>query len=263
MKTIKSYLGIYQQFLATCFAEASSFRLNFVLLILMDLLFYFTTLASVDFIFQYTDTIGVWSRDEFMFFVAFMLTIDQLHMTFISESFWMLSAHIRQGMLDFILLKPKGTIFSVFFRYIRPASLLNFVITWGLLIYYGSKVDLGFVDWALLPFFILLGLSLLTSLEILISTSMFWVIESFGINFLRMQFQHLSRWPDFVYHSLPRRLFTIVFPILLVGSAPVRFLLNKDEYWWILGMIGAQVVFIFVIRFFWKLGLNRYESASS
>jgi ABC-2 type transport system permease protein len=264
MRALVRYWGVYREFLANAFAEASSYRLHFVLLIIMDQLFYFSSLGSVSFIFDHVDAIGPWGRDEFMFFTAFMLAVDHLHMTFISESFWNFSFDLRTGRLDFVLLRPLNTIFSIFFRYIRPATMINFVTPWAFLIHFGSAVDLGVGQWVSLPFLVVASLVFLVSVEILISMLMFWTVEAFGINFLRMQLQNISRWPDFVYRGVARRFFTLVIPVLLVGSAPVKAILNPEEdasglLWMLLGLLLIWVA----IRFVWKLGLKSYESASS
>jgi len=262
MGVARHYLEIYKQFLSTSLTEAMSFRAHFVLLVVMDALFYLTTLLSVGFIYDHVELIGLWGRWEFLFFVAFMLTIDQIHMTFISQNFWQFSRDIIEGKLDFYLLKPVGGVFLVFFRRIRPATLLTLFIPWGALIYCGLQLELGVASWILLPVFLLFGLVLLVSLEILISLSMFWTYQSMGVNFLRMQFQSVSRWPDFVYRHYFRKVFTVFFPVLLIGSAPVHFLIDRE---WVplLGMLLAVIISWALIRVFWGLGLRRYESASS
>jgi len=260
---IKHYWQVYKEFLSTSFAEAMSYRLHFVLLIAMDLLFYFSALASVDFIYDHVKSIGVWDRPQFLFFVSFMLAVDHLHMTFVSENFWNFSYELRTGRLDFVLIKPIGTLFPVFFRMMRPGSLCIIFVPWACLIHYGRLAGLTVWAWAALPVLVLMGFTLAVSLEILLSMSMFWLIESVGINFLRMQLQQVARWPDFVYRAFAQRMFTIVFPILLVGSAPVRVLFDPQDWPRLFGMAAAIVLSWAGIGFFWRLGLRAYESASS
>lgn len=250
-------------FLSNCFAAASSFRLHFILLIIMDQIFYLSLLASVDFIFDHVPRIGSWGRPEFMFFISFMLAVDHLHMTFVSESFWDFSFDLRTGRLDFILLRPLNTLFSIFARQIRPASLFNFFTPWGFLIYFGAQLDLSGLAWVFLPGLVVLALLLLTSIEILFSMLMFWTVEAFGINFLRMQLQQISRWPDFIYQGTARRLFTFAIPILLVGSAPVRFLLDPSAWRGLLWSGLSLIVLWLLIGLAWQRGLRSYESASS
>lgn len=260
---IRHYFQVYREFISTSFTEATSYRVNFVLLILMDLFFYSSVLFTVSFIYDHVEMIGPWNRNQLMFFMAFMLAIDHLHMTLISESFWVLSRKVKTGELDYDLLKPINTIFNVFFRHVRPSSLCNIVVTSSLVIYYGRLVPLSALDWMMLPFLIMLGFTLLALIEIIIATSMFWVTEGLGINFLRMQMQQLSRWPDFVYHSLARKVLTVGIPLLLIGSAPVHFLFDHSRALPLGSMILAIITCLFILKWLWKLALQRYDSASS
>ncbi len=257
------YLRVYFGFFSTCFIATMSFRIHFVLLIVMDLFFYISTLGSIHIIYNHVSMIGPWNREQLLFFVSVMLTIQQCHMTFVSENFWIFSSTIRTGALDFILLKPISALFSAFFRHIRPGSFINILIAWGTVIYYGMEVHLDLLAWLLLPFCILLGLVLASSLDMVIASSMFWMLEGTGINFLRIELQELSRWPDFIYGSITSRILTIVVPILLIGSAPVRFLFDHSDWLPLLGLGVAIIVVWVVLHFVWNAGLNLYESASS
>ncbi len=262
-QAFSQYWGVYKHFFKTCVAEATSYRLNFTLLILMDILFYFTSLQSVSFIYDHVEQIGPWNKPQLMFFISYMLTLDQIHMTFVSGNFWMLSHEIRTGGLDFILLKPLNSVFSVFFRHIRVSSLVNFITVWVILYYYGSQIPLSFVDWLLVPLFILLSLALLVLMEICLITSTFWLTEGWGINFLRMQFQQMARWPYFVFSGYTQKFFLVAAPILLIGSSPVQYLYDKSKINWLLALILAITFFWFLHRILWKIGLRKYDSASS
>jgi ABC-2 type transport system permease protein len=229
----------------------------------MDLFFYFSVLASVYFIFDHVELIGSWKRDQMLFFLSFMLTVNHLHMTMVSENFWELSYLIRTGGMDFILLKPIHSLFISFFRHFRPATLLNGIAAWSILIYFGSKLHLSPLSWILIPPLVLSAFALTVLLEMIISVSMFWLVEGFGINFLRMQFQQLSRWPDFIYGKYTRRFLTVMLPLLLVGSAPVRFLFNFRDYELLVGMLISIIVLFKILLWTWNLGLKKYDSASS
>lgn len=261
--SIKHYLRTYQGFVSTSTTMAMSFRASFILLIIMDLSFYFTSIASVEIIYNHVAFIGSWNKEQLLFFITFMLAIDHLHMTFLSESFWELSMHLRTGELDFALLRPLHSIFSVFFRYFRPSSMLNIFVIWGGLIYYGSLIPLSAWQWFLLPFLIFMGFMLMALIEILISTLMFWTQEGMGINFLRMQMQQLSRWPDFIYTSLARRVLTVALPLLLIGSPAVHFLYDPQLWPQLLWVMLAIVVLFRLLLWVWARALRSYESASS
>lgn len=260
---MKKYLRIYREFLSTSLAEAASFRLHFILLIFMDLVFFATTLASIQFLYNHVAEIGSFSREEFLFFATYMLTLDQLHMAFVSESFWVLSMDIRTGQLDFWLLRPANLYFSLFLRHIRIPSMVTLIAASLILAFFGSQVLSETWQWLALPILLIFSLILLVLTEILLCSAMFYVVEGTGINFLRLQMQAISRWPDFIYKPLIRRIFTFLLPLVLIGSGPVHFLLNPRDPSYLLIMGLWIPILILAIRFSWKRALKHYESASS
>lgn len=263
MKTLKYYLGIYKSYVETSFASDSQFRLNFYLLIMMDIIFYLTNIFGVSFIYDHVELISGWTRFQFLFFIAFMLTIDNLHMAILSESFWTLARDIKTGQLDYIILRPVNTVFSIFFRYTRSSSIFYSPVVWGVLFWLGYKVELSLLSWILLPLLVLLGFLLTALLEFIISSSMFIMVEGLGINFLRMQMQNLSRWPDFIFSEVPRRIFTMAIPALIIGSCPVKFLFDNNQ-WLLVGyLLLWNIIALMVLIFIWPRAMKFYESASS
>jgi ABC-2 type transport system permease protein len=263
MNRILYYARIYRQYLALNIERAMAFRVHFFLLILLDVFFYSVTLLTIDFTFSQVGPLNGWTREHFLFFASFMLAVDQLHMTFLSESFWIFSVDLRTGALDFTLLRPANPIFITFFRFIRVGSLMLFFIPLGLLIYFGMQLGLTPLAWGALPVMVLCSLALVVAIEIALLMSAFWLVDSTGVNFLRMQLQDISRWPDFVYQTTLRRFFTFAVPVLLASTMPVRFLFNQSEWPGVLLLLAFTAVGIALISFFWRRGLRRYESASS
>jgi len=263
LKQIRHYFSVYIKFIATSSSVALSFRTSFVLLVIMDIFFYLSSLGAVEFIFGHISHIGSWHKSELMFFISFMLLIDNLHMGLVSQNFWQFSFDLRSGMLDFILLRPLHSIFNIFFRNVRPSTILNFGLATYFCIHYGIAAGLTTMSWCLLPLLLLLAIILLVQMEIILCTLTFWLIQGNGINFLRMQMQQIGRWPDFVYEFWTRKFFTFFLPILLIGSAPVKFLLFPQMGKELILMLGAIIITNFIMFRFWKWGLKNYHSASS
>ncbi|MBI2518938.1 MAG: ABC-2 family transporter protein [Bdellovibrio sp.] len=260
---IKIYLSVYKKFLDCAFSRATTFRTSFFLIVIMDLFFYASVLGSVDFIFQHVQTIGGWNRNQFLFFLSFMLAIDNLHMSFLSENFWIFALDLKSGVLDYIFIRPVSSIFLVFFRSIRVSTMLNTPLVIYFLIHFGARADLHIIDFLLLPFLLLISLLIMVEIEIIISTLMFWLIEGNGINFLRMQLQNVARWPDFVYGQWAKRIFTLFCPVLLIGTPSVRFIFKKSDCFPLLLQMIAMIVLYMIMTKFWFYGLRKYESASS
>jgi ABC-2 type transport system permease protein len=263
MRTIKKYFAIYLKFIETSFTDSLYFRTSFVLVLLLDLAFYYMTFQTIIFLFNHVSTIGVWNKNELLFFTSFIVAIDQLHTTTFSANHWILAEDIRNGKFDFTLLKPASSIFISFLRYFRAPSSLNIFLTQGLLIYYGIQIHLSYWQWMILPILLLLSLYLFAIIQILLSCSMFFLIDGTAINFLRMQFQSISKWPDYTYSYMTRKFFTIALPFLLVGSAPVHFLLKSSQWLPLVYFLLAIIVFTFITLSVWRYASNHYHSPSS
>ncbi|MCB0337439.1 MAG: ABC-2 family transporter protein [Bdellovibrionales bacterium] len=263
LQSLRHHLQVYLQYVSIAYAQALSFRLNFTLYLIVDLFFYTSALGTIFVIFEHTPTIGPWNREEFLFFMSFILLLDYFDLTYFTMSFWKFSEHLRTGTFDFLLLKPTNGVFTTFCSSIRAATIFNGIAPLSMLIYFGIQAKLPLASYVLLPLVGLLGLGLLLAIELIISLSMFWAIESWGINILRIQFKELSRWPDFIYAVGVRRLLTFGFPVLMIGSSPVKFLFDYSAWPLLLSMACALLCCIAVIKILWTRGLLHYESASS
>ncbi|MDT8445342.1 MAG: ABC-2 family transporter protein [bacterium] len=260
---LKHYGSVYSSFVSTSFSEAMSFRTHFLLLMFMDIVFYTSHLWSVDIVYDNVELIGPWRREQLLFFASVMLAINQLTMSLVSENYWRFPLAIRTGEFDFTLVKPINSVFLTFFRVVRPGSIANLIYTGPAVVYFGLQVGLEPLDWALLPPLIFAGFLLQNSIEMMISCGMFWMIDGSGVNFIRIELQQLARWPDFVYPRYLRGLLMWVLPILLTGSAPVRFIFDRADRTPLIVMLFAIPLFWALTAYFWQRGLKAYESASS
>ena len=263
LSSLRQYITVYGKFVAVSSAVNMSFRTNFFLLVLVDMTFYAGITFGVSSIFDHISTIGPWNQNQLLFFLFYVLTIDAIHMTVISTAFWEFSEEIKTGQLDYVLLKPLNSIFVTFFRWFRPSGVLGIITTATILVILGLKIQLSPLAWVLLLPLLALSFFMLIIIEFIISISMFWVVEGMGINFLRMEFQRLSRWPEFIYNPLSRRVLTTALPILMIGSAPVHFLYDHNNYKLLLGMFVATGIGLWILSKAWIFGIRRYDSASS
>ncbi|MDE0092123.1 MAG: ABC-2 family transporter protein, partial [Oligoflexia bacterium] len=255
------YWAIYKEFFKTSLSEDLSFRANFTLQSLMNTSFIGVYFFTSVFIFNHVEQIGLWNREQFLFFLSFALFIDQIHYLVFSFNFWIFSDEVRLGSFDFTLLKPYPSLFITFFKRLAIPGVFTTIIAFFMLVYFGLKVDLNIWMWLSLPFCLILSLALLLSIEVLISVFNFFTIEGIGINQARLQVQQLCRWPDFIYKN-PARLWLI--PFLAITSIPVRYLLDFNYWTWLIILLGGVCLFWFVIIFFlWPKALSFYESASS
>ena len=260
MRAFYKYSRLYGEFFKTSLSEELSFRLNFTLQTLMNISFIGVYFFTSIFIFSHIEHIGLWNKEEFLFFLSFALAVDQSHYLLFASNFWQLSEDIRLGQMDFHLLKPAPSLFISLFRRLAVPGAATALLTYGLTLYFGLKADLSLWLWLSLPFCLLLSLALLLGIEALISMFNFFTVEGSGINQARLQIQHLARWPDFIYRN-PGRLWLL--PFLAITSIPVRYLLDISYWSWLAIMLLGTIFLWLAVIFLWPRALRLYESASS
>lgn len=259
----KQYLAVYRNFISCSMTEELTYRVNFFMILIVDVIFTLSTLGAVYVLFEHIQQLGPWNRDQLLLFFCFMLIVDDFQGLVLSSNFWMLSMDLKAGNLDFTFLKPVKSLFPMFFRYLRPSSLISLAVDIGLIVYFGNKVGLSTLQFSLIFPLLVAAISLRFLVEMVIALLMFWTTEGVGINFVRLQLQSLSRWPDFIYKGIARRALTTILPVLVIGSAPMHFLFDFSKWHSLALLMALIVVFAFVLRFTWTHAKRRYESASS
>ena len=260
MKALYKYVFLYREFFKTSLSRELSFRSNFLIQSLMNIsfiaMYFFTSL----FLFNHIEHIGPWNKTEFLFFIAFVFAVDQTHYLFFSFNFWEFSEDVLLGTLDFHLLKPFHSLFTVLFRTAAIPGIFTICVSYSLLIYFGILSDLNLLTWLSLPFCILLSVLFLLGIEVLISLLNFFTVEGMGINQLRLQVQHFCRWPDFIYKN-PGRVWLL--PFLIINSIPVRWIFDFSYWSWMAWMFCGLIFLWSLVFFLWPKALSCYESPSS
>lgn len=172
---------------------------------------------------------------------------------------------IRQGTLDFVLLKPADAQFLV--------STSKFEVWKGL----DVLAALGIVVWAFVTLGrapsasgVLLSLGLLAcaalvlySVWILVVAAAFWVVRLDNLAYLFSSIFDFARWPVTLFKGAFRFVFTFVIPLGLMTTYPAEALLGALSTSTALLSALGSLAFATVARLVWLRALGRYTSASS
>ena len=241
------------------------YRLDFFLTSIMSVLFGLWTVAPLVLVYEYTEQVKGFRYHEALLVMSFFLLLRGLLDAFIEPNLQGLVAKVRQGTLDFTLLKPADSQVLVSFAVIAPGRLVDLLSAVALATY--CLVALGKsptpLQWAAAGVCVLSGVSILYSLWLVAAgTAFFWVkVES--LTYLFGALLDAGRWPAAVYRGWLRFVLTFVLPITLMTSMPAEALLGVLEPEGLMTSLAVALVFLAGSRWFWRRAIGHYTSASS
>ncbi len=244
---------------------ATQYRGDFLLTASMSALFSVWTALPLFFVYQHTEQVAGFGPWEALLVMAFFLLLRGLLDAFIEPNLRGLVERIRQGTLDFTLLKPVDAQVLVSFARFEPARLADVAIAIGLSAFCLSK--LGHVPSVLdilgAVLCVLSGAAILYSLWLLAAASAFFWVRVDSLSYLLGALLDAGRWPATVYRGWMRVLLTVVLPVTVMTTFPAQALLRRLEPMSALGGVGLAAAFLVVSRLVWRKAVGHYTSASS
>ena len=260
------YLTIYAALWKTSVTREMSFKGNFLLWILVELLWFGLQLAFVGVIFSQTTTVGTWTVWQVVLLTGTSSFIQQIYQAFFLVNCTNLSELVRTGKMDFLLLLPVNTRFLVSMRQVDLPSFANAAFAVCVMVYAAGKLHLHPTTAQLFGFGALCVVGLLVhySLMFMLASVSFWTVRAQGIVWGYYSLFNIARMPDEAFRGVFKAVFTFALPVLLVSNVPVRVLADKltsPRAWLVL--LGMGVVWAFISEWFWRFSIRRYTSAST
>jgi ABC-2 type transport system permease protein len=260
------YLGVYAALWKNSVAREMGFKTNFVLWIVVELLWFALQLCFIGVLYLHTDSIGTWTKWQVVMLVGASHFIQQIFQAFFLVNCTNLSELVRTGKLDFLLLLPVNTRFVVSLRQVDLGAFVNAGTAVGIMVYAAHQMHLTPTALELAGFLVLCvaGIIIHYSLMFLLASISFWTVRAQGIVWGYYNLFQIARMPDEAFsRGLFKALFTFAIPMLLVSNVPVRLLVNKTSMPSALLLLAMSLACYLVSEWGWRVSLRRYTSASS
>ncbi len=258
------YLKLYKTFITNCLMRDLEFRINFILYTVLNFLWTGLTYFSVFIIYGQVDRIGSWDKNEMLLFTTVFSFSNALLKLSLYQNSNKLSEYIRNGELDFLLSKPKNTRFIISTRYFKfqqiPRLLMFFYLIFLQTFKLNPQVNISSFFYGFILIF--LGVFGMYCLLFIINSFAFWKPRICNLFALTDKLEGLADRPSDIYKGILKYLFTF-FPIAAFSTIPAKFFLGKGTIELFIEAAIITVFFFCLSHIIWKLGLKRYESASS
>jgi len=263
------YLRLAAAFCRYSLARELAFRSNFIVKILVELIWLTILVGFYALVFTKTSTVAAWGEWEYLFFVGCYFALEGVMETLFLENCSEFTELVRSGDLDFFLLKPIDEQFLISFRKIDWSTAPNVLLGAAVM-----ATALGKMEWAFdlgrVAAFVLLfgcGVVLAYSFMLMLASASVYFVRNQSLFELWWLVTSLMRYPKEVFRGgwgAPMGwFFTFVVPMLLVVNVPAAVMVKLFDPTLVAYAIAATVVGAFGSRRFFRYALRRYRSASS
>jgi len=265
VKTLVRYLKLTGLMMRNCLVREMQFKANFLVRLFTEMMWLVMQFIYIQVMYGQTGDIAGWSKWDMVVLMGTNHVITQLFEGFFYDNCVRLTDQIRQGDLDFNLIKPINTQFLVSIRYTDYASIGNSTIGLVIILFAMGKLGISVSLGGAVLFAALIINSILIYYSILFVLSVwtFWIGRSNNLLELYWQFGQFSRYPGEIYPWLMRRLLMTLMPMLIVSNFPAGILIHKLENGWVFYGLAIGLSFFAFSIWIWQRGLMRYRSASS
>jgi len=223
-----------------------------------------TALAVLALVFSHTGDLAGWSRDELLVVLGLHVLLGGLVATFVQPNMTRLMADVREGTLDFALLKPVDTQLLVSCRQVNVWQLADVAI--GAAIAGTGVVRVGAVDaMGALAFVAALtcGVVLVYCTWLAVTTGAFWLVRMDFVTELFEGLYQAGRWPVTIYPGWLRVGLTVLVPLAFAVTVPAQALTGRLTGATLAAAVGFTAVVVVITRWWWGRGIRRYDGASA
>jgi len=173
--------------------------------------------------------------------------------------------HVRQGTLDFTLLKPASAQFLVSTRHLSLVRVVDLFMGVGVmaagLVMLGNSLSLSSV----LVFIVTLcaGIACVYALLLTLVTLAFWFVRIENLLAIFWAFTDAGRFPIDVYPGWLRLTLATVVPIGIAVTVPAEAISGRLSPESLLTMLAGTIFAVGFATWFWRRGLQSYTGASA
>ena len=261
----RKYLKVYKKFLHTSFASELEYKTNILIDLISAILSLIGSIFLLSIFFQNNMSIGDWKFEEALIIQGIYTILNGITNTWFNPNLSEIVKHIREGTLDFVLLKPIDSQFFISLKKINPSGFLEIILGFCLLLFCIKinqiNLNVSFLSLSLIT--ITCSICILYSLWFFISTTTIWFVKTWNATEVLRSFLYVGRFPLNSFSFSLRIFFSVFIPIAFITTIPSEVFLGLSQSWKILLEIFVALVFLVTSRRIWLFALKFYSSASS
>ncbi len=262
-------MGRYLRSLRIFWGTALAIQLEYQVNVLIELLAMLASITGSIFLlslfFNQGNQLGGWSWEAALIVQGIYTLFDGLTNTWLRPNLGAIVNYVREGTLDFVLLKPIDSQFWLSVRTLSPSGIPEVILGFTLISWAapraGAEFNLGlfFVAGLMLLF----GTVILYSLWFLIASTTIWFVKTWNATEVLRALLAAGRFPIIAYPPTLRFIFTFILPVAFLTTVPAEVILGRASIHMLFLSLLVAIISFTLSRCFWLYALRHYTSASS
>ena len=124
----RKYLKVYTKFLHTSLASELEYKTNILIDLITAILSLIGSIFLLSIFFQNNGSIGGWKFEQALIIQGIYTILNGITNTWFNPNLTEIVKHIREGTLDFVLLKPIDSQFYISLKKINPSGILEIIL---------------------------------------------------------------------------------------------------------------------------------------
>ena len=257
------YLKVLRLFWSAASSAEMEYRINFIIYAISSLGNLAGGIFSLFLFYRTGYTFSGWSWESALIVLGIFTLLQGFAATFLAPNLNRIVRHVQEGTLDFVLLKPIRSQFWLSLHTVSPWGIPDLIFGLLIIIYAGTKLNLGIDKYLLTIFPLGCGLVILYSLWFILGATSIWFVKIYNITEVLRGFLEAGRYPITGYPAAYRFFFTFVVPVAFLTTIPAQAMLGQIQFTWLLGAGLLALILFFISTQFWRFALRFYTSASS
>jgi ABC-2 type transport system permease protein len=264
---MRRYFEIWGIMLRNSLIRELSFKANFILWMIVEVLWFCGQIVFFGIIFGQVDQICDWSKWEVVLLLGTHQMIAQLFQAFFFVNVSNIPELVRTGKMDSLLVLPIDSQFAVSTKQFGLDSVLNALLGGVVVIVSLAQLHVTPSAGAIFLYVVALGFGVAVHYSIMLTLAAvsFWIVRAQGLVYGYFNFLHIARYPDCIFPKGFLLVFGWIIPVVIVANIPARLLIKSlgQPGWLMLHLVLAGSIAFALSRIFWRFALRHYSSASS
>jgi len=259
------YLRLLGLFAKVSVQDDAAYRADFLSHAAMSLVHVGAEVVGLWTIFANTRSLAGWTVFEVVTLVGVFRVMSGVVGLVVAPNMRQIMEDIRDGRLDFALLKPVNSQFYVSARRIVLWRTMDVVVGFLMVAVGCAKLSAVLSAPAVAKFLVMLlvGVVIIYSFWLVLATCAFWFTRISNIEMVFWNVFEAGRYPVTIYPRWIRVALTYVLPLAFLTTFPAGTLVGKLGVPHVAGAIALAVVSLTAASVFWRIGLRYYSGASA